>query len=125
MTASLTFNLEEFRSLADARLHADIPAEMHDMNRPAPRSDDDLNRHLGATFDAVPSPRAAAEKRRTASRAPTNGRRCGKLASMTIQPLAGLGGCRRDADERRGAQAPALLSQCFAANASFQVNAIS
>ena len=60
MTASLTFQLEEFRSLADARLHADIPAEMHDMNRPAPRSDDDLNRHLGATFDAVPSPRAAA-----------------------------------------------------------------
>lgn len=33
---------------------------MHDMSVPAPRSDDDLNRHLGATFGPVTNPRAAA-----------------------------------------------------------------
>ncbi len=33
---------------------------MDDLSAPAPRSDDDLNRHLGATFDPVLSPRPAA-----------------------------------------------------------------
>ncbi|MCP5083070.1 MAG: CoA pyrophosphatase [Alphaproteobacteria bacterium] len=33
---------------------------MDDMSVPAPRSDDDLNRHLGETFDPVSNPRAAA-----------------------------------------------------------------
>ena len=60
MSAPLTFRLEEFRELAASRLHPQVPAEMADMARPAPRSDDDLNRHLGATFDAVENPRAAA-----------------------------------------------------------------
>ncbi len=60
MSSPLSFNLDEFRQLASARLHPDVPVEMHDMARPAPRSDDDLNRHLGATFDEMGTPRAAA-----------------------------------------------------------------
>lgn len=60
MSASLTFDLDEFRALAEARLYPDVPVEMQDMAQPAPRSDDDLNRHLGATFEESPSPRAAA-----------------------------------------------------------------
>ncbi len=60
MSTLLTFGLEEFRALAAARLHPEIPAEVSDMMRPAPRSDDDLNRHLGTTFDTIENPRAAA-----------------------------------------------------------------
>ena len=57
---SFSFDAGEFRALAPGRLHADIPCEMEDMSRPAPRSDDDLNLHLGETFAAIESPRAAA-----------------------------------------------------------------
>lgn len=60
MSAPHTFGLDEFRALAAARLHPEIPAEASDFMQPAPRSDDDLNRHLGATFEAVENPRAAA-----------------------------------------------------------------
>ncbi len=54
------FDADEFRALAASRLHAAVPTEMEDMQRPAPRSDDDLNRHLGATFEGIGAPRGAA-----------------------------------------------------------------
>ncbi len=60
LSVGTSFNAEEFRRLASARLHVEVPPEMHDMLRPAPRSDDDLNRHLGATFAAIENPQAAA-----------------------------------------------------------------
>ena len=59
-TPTFRFNAAEFQDLAAQRLHPAVPQEMEDMSIPAPRSDDDLNRHLGATFDPVSSPRPAA-----------------------------------------------------------------
>lgn len=59
-TPSFRFDALEFQDLAAQRLHPSVPAEMADMSIPAPRSDDDLNRHLGATFSPVENPRPAA-----------------------------------------------------------------
>ena len=53
------FGLEDFLDRAGRHLHADVPIEARDVSRPAPRSDDDLNRHLGPTFDC-PEPCLAA-----------------------------------------------------------------
>ena len=59
-TPSFRFSAAEFQELAAQRLHATVPFEMTDLSVPAPRSDDDLNRHLGVTFSPVTNPRAAA-----------------------------------------------------------------
>ena len=59
-TPSFRFSAAEFQELAAQRLHATVPFEMSDLSVPAPRSDDDLNRHLGVTFSPVTNPRAAA-----------------------------------------------------------------
>ena len=53
------FDLPEFTRRAKARLLKDIPAESSDLDRPALRSDDDLNPHLRPTFDCT-EPRPAA-----------------------------------------------------------------
>ncbi len=53
------FSLADFRSRAQRGLHGDVPVELADTMRPAKVSDDDLNTHLGATFDC-PDPRPAA-----------------------------------------------------------------
>lgn len=58
--SSFRFDALEFLDLAAQRLHPSVPAAMTDMSVPAPRSDDDLNVHLGATFDPVSNPRPAA-----------------------------------------------------------------
>ncbi len=57
---SFRFDALEFQDLAAQRLHPSVPPAMTDMSVPAPRSDDDLNVHLGATFDPVSNPRPAA-----------------------------------------------------------------
>ena len=54
------FSEKEFRSLAARGLHHDVPEEIYNVCRPAPRSDDDLNRHLGSTFEGDPGKRPAA-----------------------------------------------------------------
>ncbi len=53
------FGSKTFLARARQHLHAHVPAEGIDLSRPAARSDDDLNRHLGATFDC-PTPHPAA-----------------------------------------------------------------
>jgi 8-oxo-dGTP pyrophosphatase MutT (NUDIX family) len=53
------FGLEAFLARANEHLHAEVPVEGSDVSRPAPRSDDDLNAHLGATFEC-PTPCLAA-----------------------------------------------------------------
>ena len=55
-----TFSTNEFRELAARRLIADVPLEAIDFSKPALRSDDDLNRSLGSTFDGEAEQRPAA-----------------------------------------------------------------
>lgn len=55
----MRFDADEFLARALIRLLPDIPETAVDMALEAPRSDDDLNTHLPATFDAA-TPRPAA-----------------------------------------------------------------